>query len=64
MLPSYGDARGDELLMKSSISHSRGSSGFEMDVEGDGGMNEGQISVERTEIARRYPQPFSGERTA
>jgi hypothetical protein len=63
MLPSYGDARGDELLMKSSISHSRGSGGFEMDVESDRRMNEGQISVERTGVGRRQAQPVSGERT-
>jgi hypothetical protein len=35
MLPSYGDAKGDELLMKSSIRDSRGLEGdLEMGIEG------------------------------
>lgn len=36
MLPSYGDAKGDELLMKSSMRDSRGSQDLEMGViDGD-----------------------------
>lgn len=47
MLPSYGEAKGDELLMKSSIRDSRGSQDLEMGVvERSGDI---QMTVEAVE---------------
>jgi len=49
MLPSYGDAGGDELLMKSAMRDSRGSQDLEM-----GAINpEVQITVEAVESQTR-----------
>lgn len=47
MLPSYGDAKGDELLMKSAMRDAGGSQDLEMGVVQGGG--DVQITVEAVE---------------
>jgi hypothetical protein len=54
MLPSYVDAKGDELLMKSTMRDSRGSQDLEMGViDGDVQMTVEAVESQTIPVVRR-----------